>query len=64
MTHYQLVSQNKIKSWGIVLGFIIFVVAATYFMVEGFGYGLDLVGWALIFSGVISLDVISPFFNS
>lgn len=56
MTHYQLVSQNKIKSWGIVLGFIIFVVVATYAMVQGFGYGLNIVGWALIFSGVISFS--------
>lgn len=54
MTHYQLVAQNKRKSWAIILGFIIFIVGAAYLMVEGFGYGLDLVGWALVFSGVTS----------
>jgi len=35
-------------------GFIVFIGAAAYFMAQGFGYGLDVVGWALIFSGVTS----------
>ena len=54
MTHYQLVAQNKRRSWVIILGFMIFIIGASYLMVEGLGYGLDLVGWALIFSGVTS----------
>jgi heat shock protein HtpX len=54
MTHYQLVSRNKLKSWVIILGFVVFIVSAAYFMVRGFGYGLDLIGWALILSGVMS----------
>lgn len=54
MTHYQLVAQNKVKSLGIVLGFIGFVAAAAYFMVQGLGYGLDLVGWALVVAGLTS----------
>jgi len=54
MTHYQLVAQNKYKSFGIVLGFIVFVVAAAYFMAQGLGYSLDVVGMALIFSGLTS----------
>lgn len=54
MTHYQLVAQNKTKSLGIILGFVVFVAAAAYIMVQGLGYGLDLVGWALIFAGVTS----------
>lgn len=38
-----------------MLGFIIFVTGATYIMAQGLGYGLDVVGMALIFSGVTSL---------
>lgn len=54
MTHYQLIASNKRKSWFIVALFISFIVGATYFMAEGLGYGLDIVGIALIFSGVTS----------
>jgi heat shock protein HtpX len=54
MTHYQLVAHNKTKSVGIILGFVVFVAFAAYVMVQGLGYGLDLVGWALIFAGVTS----------
>lgn len=55
MTHYQLVNANKTKSLVIITLFIVFIVGATYLMAEGFGFGLDLVGIALIFSGVTSL---------
>jgi len=54
MTHYQLVTSNKFKSLGIVLGFVAFVVVAVYFMAQGLGYGLDMVGYALLFSGLTS----------
>lgn len=54
MTHYQLVSQNKRRSWYVMLGFIIFVAVVVYVMSVGLGYGLDLVGLALILSGVMS----------
>ncbi len=54
MTHYQLVESNKNKSWLIVALFIAFIVGATYVMAEGLGFGLDLVGLALIFSGLTS----------
>jgi heat shock protein HtpX len=54
MTHYQAIQSNKRKSIVIVLTFIIFVVGAAYVMAYGLGYGLDLVGLALIFSGVMS----------
>jgi heat shock protein HtpX len=54
MTHYQLVTRNKYKSLAIVVGFVVFVVAAAYFMAQGLGYGLDVVGFALIFSGITS----------
>ncbi|MFZ5437742.1 MAG: M48 family metallopeptidase [Patescibacteria group bacterium] len=54
MTHYQLVTSNKAKSLFVILGFIVFVVAAAHLMVEGLGYGLDLVGMALILAGLTS----------
>lgn len=56
MTHYQLVAQNKQKSLVIIAMFVAFIIAAVYVMVRGFGYGLDLVGWALVFSGLISFS--------
>lgn len=54
MTHYELVANNKRKSWLIITGFIVFVTLATYFMAAGLGYGLDVVGTALIVSGFMS----------
>lgn len=54
MTHYDLVASNKRKSWLIIIAFMTFIVGATYVMARGFGYGLDIVGIALIFSGVMS----------
>ncbi|MFZ1720962.1 MAG: M48 family metallopeptidase [Microgenomates group bacterium] len=54
MTHYQLVSQNKRRSVIIVLLFTAFIAGATYLMTIGLGYGLDVVGFALIFSGITS----------
>ena len=54
MTHYQLVAQNKRRSFLIIFVFIAFIVGATYLMAEGFGYSLEMVGWALIFSGTTS----------
>ncbi|PIR59137.1 MAG: zinc metalloprotease HtpX [Candidatus Pacebacteria bacterium CG10_big_fil_rev_8_21_14_0_10_56_10] len=54
MTHYQLIQSNKTKSWLIVVLFVAFVVAVAYLMTLGFGFGLELVGIALIFSGLMS----------
>jgi heat shock protein HtpX len=54
MTHYDLIASNKRKSWLVISAFIIFITAAAYFMAVGFGYGLDVVGFALIASGVMS----------
>ncbi|HEX9817842.1 MAG TPA: M48 family metallopeptidase [Patescibacteria group bacterium] len=54
MTHYQLVAQNKYKALGVILGFVFFVVGSAYLMARGLGYGLDVVGFALIFSGLTS----------
>ncbi|MEX0895690.1 MAG: M48 family metallopeptidase [Patescibacteria group bacterium] len=54
MTHYQLVAQNKRRSWYVMVGFIIFIVVVVYVMSVGMGFGLDLVGLALIVSGLLS----------
>ena len=55
MTHYQLVESNKNKSWLIIGLFVAFVAGATYLMGTVLGYGVELVGVALIFSGLMSL---------
>ncbi len=54
MTHYDLVSSNKRKSLLIITVFILFISGATYVMAQGFGFSLDIVGYALIFSGIMS----------
>lgn len=54
MTHYELVQSNKNKSLLIITLFITFIVISVYFMAEGMGYGLDIVGLALIVSGITS----------
>lgn len=54
MTHYQAIQANKNKSLLIVTLFITFIVGASYIMAKGLGYGLDIVGIALIVSGITS----------
>jgi heat shock protein HtpX len=54
MTHYDLVASNKRKSVLIIGLFTLFTVGATYIMARGFGFGLDMVGIALLFSGLMS----------
>jgi heat shock protein HtpX len=61
MTHYQLVANNKRKSFIIIFLFIAFITGATYLMAEGFDYPLSFVGIALILSGFTSL--ISYYFS-
>jgi heat shock protein HtpX len=55
MTHYQVIQANKNKSLLVVGFFMTFVALATSVMAMGMGYGLDMVGIALIVSGVMSL---------
>lgn len=54
MTHYELVSNNKRRSWIIIFLFTLFVVGATYVMSVGFDYPLSMVGIAFIISGITS----------
>jgi heat shock protein HtpX len=55
MTHYQAIQANKNKSLFVVGFFMTFVAIATSVMSVGMGYGFDMVGIALIISGVMSL---------
>jgi heat shock protein HtpX len=55
MTHYQLVNSNKTRSWVIMASFVTFITGAVYIMSKGLGYGLDMVGIALIISGFTSI---------
>ena len=49
-----MVSSNKVKSNIVVLGFMLFVVLASYLITVGFNYPLSFVGIALIISGITS----------
>jgi len=51
---YERVDANKRKSALIMVGFIAFVVGVVYVFSQALGYGLDVVGMALIFSGMMS----------
>src|SRR5690606_21357885 len=51
---YERVEANKRKSALVVLGFVVFVAAVAYVFSQALGYGLDMVGIALILSGVMS----------
>lgn len=53
--YYELVDANKQKSFLVVSLFIAFISISAYLIAKGFGFGLDFVGMALIFSGVTSL---------
>lgn len=61
MTHYQLVTRNKYRSFVVVTMFMLFIGIAAYLMARGFGYSLSIVGWALVVSGFMSF--ISYFYS-
>ena len=52
--YYELVDANKFKSNLVIFGFIVFITISAYFIGYALGYGLDFVGFALIFSGIAS----------
>jgi len=52
--YYELVDANKFKSNLVIVGFIAFITVSAYFIGYALGYGLDFVGFALIFSGLAS----------
>ncbi len=55
MNIYSSISQNKFKTWLIMLLFVIFIVTVIYIFGKASGYGLSFVGFGLIFAGLVSL---------
>ena len=51
---YEMVDRNKKKSAGVVIGFMLFITLVSYVFAYNFGYGLSVVGWALVISGLMS----------
>ena len=51
---YEQVDSNKRKSAAVIIVFTLFVVGVAWVFGEALGYGLSFVGWALIFSGIMS----------
>ncbi|MEK7514000.1 MAG: M48 family metallopeptidase [Patescibacteria group bacterium] len=51
---YEQVDANKRKSVLVIILFVLFVVGVAWIFGEALGYGLSFVGWALIFSGLMS----------
>jgi len=54
MEIYQAISANKTKTWLIMFLFIIFITTVVFVFSKAFGYGLSLVGFALIIAGITS----------
>lgn len=54
MTIYSAISSNKTKTWLIMGLFIILVTTLAYVFGKALGDGLSIVGFALIFSGIMS----------
>lgn len=55
MKIYSEISSNKLKTWLIMIFFVVFITTAIYVFSQAFGYGLSMVGFALILSGLMSL---------
>ena len=51
---YEAVGSNKLKSNLVMLFFIAFVVGLVWIYSQAFGYGPEMIGYALVFSGVTS----------
>lgn len=55
MKVYSAISSNKLKTWLIMVLFVVFITTIIYVFSQAQGYELSLVGIALIFSGIASL---------
>jgi heat shock protein HtpX len=51
---YEQVDRNKMRSTIIMVLFVVFVTFFTWILAEALGYGLDMVGFALIIAGITS----------
>jgi heat shock protein HtpX len=54
MEIYHEVSANKNKTWLIMVLFVVFITTIVYVFTKALGYGLPLVGLALVFAGFTS----------
>ncbi len=55
MKVYSEISSNKLKTWLIMFLFVLFITTVIYVFSNALGYGLSMVGVALVISGFISL---------
>jgi len=51
---YEQVDRNKIRSTIIMVFFVVFITIVAWILARALGFGLQVVGWALIFSGFLS----------
>ena len=51
---YEQVDRNKIRSAIIMVLFVVFVTFVAWILAKALGFGLQAVGWALIFAGFLS----------
>lgn len=51
---YEQVDRNKIRSAIIMVLFVVFVTFVAWILAKALGFGLQIVGWALIFAGFLS----------
>jgi len=54
MTIYNAISANKMKTWIIMILFVLFFLTASYILGRALGYGLSFAGIMLIISGIMS----------
>jgi len=55
MSIYSQISSNKTKTWLIIILFVLFIPTVVYIYGQATGYGLTIVGIALVLSGLTSL---------
>ena len=53
---YEQVDSNKRKSLVVMVLFMLFIIGIAWVFGEALGYGLSFVGWALVFSGIMSFS--------
>lgn len=56
MSIYSQISANKTKTWVVILFFIVFIATITYIYGKASGFGISIVGFAFILSGLMSFS--------
>ncbi|MCL5439058.1 MAG: zinc metalloprotease HtpX [Patescibacteria group bacterium] len=54
MTIYSQITANKTKTWTIMILFVVFISTVAFVFSKAMGYDLSFVGFALVFSGLVS----------